>query len=285
VIISLIFLILILGVIVSVDWRYEVYLKKQKAYLGFRKKEFLTKRSFFTYLASSIVFSIYLILGIFISLDEKQGLGFFWGIFFLLSIVSTYLLYDQYRRTYKKYFSAMKWFWLGGSGVASLISNFWISERVSSITRLPQGELPATDLLLSSTHFFVVLVLIFMLFNYIPVCYLYVRLVLSRVRDVRGFVNILCLLYIASLGPVMYFKTLDSEGFSAFFKDAIVFSSYSLQADVCEETESMNKKHTQIAFIRNGNISVAEYKNYDGEEYPDIIFTTSKCTIVMQAAN
>jgi hypothetical protein len=112
-----------------------------------------------------------------------------------------------------------------------------------------------------------------------------VKLVLSRVHDIRGFVNILCLLYIASLGPIMYFKTLDSEGFSAFFKDAIVFSSYSLQADVCEETKNMNKKNTQIAFIRNGNVSVAEYKNYYGKEYPNIVFTTSKCTIVMQAAN
>ena len=88
-----------------------------------------------------------------------------------------------------------------------------------------------------------------------------------------------CLLYITTLGPFLYGKTLVNEGVGQFIKDAIVFASYTSDTSKCDEIEDLDGSVAVIAFIKNGEISIAIDLSKPDDKHSNYIFTKRKCKL------
>ena len=276
-----VFIVLISGVAGHVVHKHDIYLRKRRAYLGLREADFFTWKLLSIRAVSWLVIAVGGYIAYVYIKDEKQALPFFWKIFFLYSFSAYYLIYDQYRHFFKKNFSVIKWLWVGISGVTGTIASFWVWERVSNITGLPQGELAASELLLFTIQFFIVLTFIFMLLNYISISYIYVRILWKSDVTLRALAIFTCLLYITALGPLLYVKTLTDDEVNKFVKGAVVFASYTSDTSKCDEIEGVVEgQDVFIAFIKGGEISIAKEVRGHENEYSDYIFTKRKCNLL-----
>lgn len=279
-IVVFVFMVLISGVAGHVAHKHDTYLRKRRAYLGLREANFFTWRLLSIKAVSLLVIAAGVYIAYLYMRDEKQGLPFFWKVFFLYSFSVCYLIYDQYSHYFKKNFSVIKWLWVGISGVTGTIASFWVWERVSNITGLPQGELAASELCLFTIQFFIVLTFIFMLLNYISISYVYVRILWKSDVTLRTLAVFTCLIYITALGPLLYGKTLVDDEVNKFVKGVIVFASYTSDTSKCDEIEGLVEgSNVLIAFIKGGDISIAKEVRGGENEYSDYTFTKRKCKL------
>lgn len=182
-----IFIVFFSGLAGHVARKYDIHLRKNRAYLGFKRKRFSTLREFLTLAVSVVViaipcvfFAAWYLFGVNLDLSDL------WKIFLVYSFAAYYLLYEQNKEFFTGYISTIRWMWVGITAFTGTVASFWAWERVSNIAGLPQGELPASELLLFSIQFFIVLTFVFMLLNYIPVLYIYVRLLLGLDLNLKG---------------------------------------------------------------------------------------------------